>query len=266
MTQQGSAFTREFLLGDVGSLVWNRKMHNGFWSLNTPPISLPDPQGTANLFHSIFSWICCIEAKRRKRHLLPGPVLVYDVCFMMCNLTCCSVHKQLIMMYAESHLVSSSRRSSMTGSCIESSLSSQNQPSSLPLRMLSRNLSHHWFDAQIDTHNCPGSLERLGLHGLDIIDFLNNLIFDCPCIGHSRIVSSRVFVNDRAPSVTNSVLYGSPDLHNIPYKTGQRTMGRCYVYPRCWRMGREGYYFRWRRVGPSMLILYISSKMSGGPM
>src|SRR6267154_760843 len=36
----------------------------------------------------------------------------------------------------------------------------------------------------------------------------------------------------RAPSVTNSVLYGSPDLHNIPYKTGQRTMGRCYVHPR----------------------------------
>jgi hypothetical protein len=36
-----------------------------------------------------------------------------------------------------------------------------------------------------------------------------------------------------APSVTNSVLYGSPDPHNIPYKTGQRTMGRSYVYPRC---------------------------------
>jgi hypothetical protein len=36
-----------------------------------------------------------------------------------------------------------------------------------------------------------------------------------------------------APSVTNSVLYGSPNPHNIPYKTGQRTMGRSYVYPRC---------------------------------
>ncbi|KAG1770142.1 hypothetical protein EV702DRAFT_1049465 [Suillus placidus] len=32
---------------------------------------------------------------------------------------------------------------------------------------------------------------------------------------------------DRAPSVTNSVLYGPPDLHHIPYKTGQRTMGPC---------------------------------------
>ncbi|KAG1863772.1 hypothetical protein F4604DRAFT_1586935 [Suillus subluteus] len=37
----------------------------------------------------------------------------------------------------------------------------------------------------------------------------------------------------RAPSVTNPVLYGSPDLHNIPCNTGQRIMGQCYVYPRC---------------------------------
>jgi hypothetical protein len=36
----------------------------------------------------------------------------------------------------------------------------------------------------------------------------------------------------RAPSVTNSVSYGPPDLHNIPYQTGQRTMGPCCVYPR----------------------------------
>ncbi|KAG2120409.1 uncharacterized protein F5147DRAFT_785142 [Suillus discolor] len=35
-----------------------------------------------------------------------------------------------------------------------------------------------------------------------------------------------------APSVTNSVLYGPPDLHNIPYQMGQRTMGPCCVYPR----------------------------------
>ncbi|KAG1785064.1 uncharacterized protein HD556DRAFT_1460881 [Suillus plorans] len=36
----------------------------------------------------------------------------------------------------------------------------------------------------------------------------------------------------RAPSVTNSVLYGPPDLHNIPYETGQRIMGPCCVYSR----------------------------------
>ncbi|KAG1847073.1 hypothetical protein F4604DRAFT_1936124 [Suillus subluteus] len=30
-----------------------------------------------------------------------------------------------------------------------------------------------------------------------------------------------------APSVTNSVLYGPPDGHNIPYKMGQQTMGPC---------------------------------------
>jgi hypothetical protein len=36
----------------------------------------------------------------------------------------------------------------------------------------------------------------------------------------------------RAPSVTNSVSDGPPDLHNIPYQTGQRTMGPCCVYPR----------------------------------
>jgi hypothetical protein len=35
-----------------------------------------------------------------------------------------------------------------------------------------------------------------------------------------------------APSVTNSVSDGPPDLHNIPYQTGQRTMGPCCVYPR----------------------------------
>ncbi|KAG2359901.1 hypothetical protein BDR07DRAFT_1487732 [Suillus spraguei] len=41
------------------------------------------------------------------------------------------------------------------------------------------------------------------------------------------------YKNPRAPSVTNSVLYGSPDPHNILSKTGQRMMGQGYVYPRC---------------------------------
>jgi hypothetical protein len=36
----------------------------------------------------------------------------------------------------------------------------------------------------------------------------------------------------RAPSVTNSVSDGLPDLHNILYQTGQQTMGPCCVYPR----------------------------------
>jgi hypothetical protein len=35
-----------------------------------------------------------------------------------------------------------------------------------------------------------------------------------------------------APSVTNSVSDGPPDLHNILYQTGQWTMGPCCVYPR----------------------------------
>ncbi|KAG1863207.1 hypothetical protein DFJ58DRAFT_725102 [Suillus subalutaceus] len=50
------------------------------------------------------------------------------------------------------------------------------------------------------------------------------------CWGSQAITE---YHNPGAPSVTNSVLYGSPDLHNIPYETGQRTTGRCYVYPQC---------------------------------
>jgi hypothetical protein len=40
-----------------------------------------------------------------------------------------------------------------------------------------------------------------------------------------------------APSVTNSILYGPPDLHNILYQTGQRTVISrtldLFSYPYC---------------------------------
>ncbi|KAG1836023.1 hypothetical protein F4604DRAFT_1943800 [Suillus subluteus] len=45
--------------------------------------------------------------------------------------------------------------------------------------------------------------------------------------GGGRVVRWLPIVPEGAPSVTNSVLYGPPDGHNIPYKTGQRTMGPC---------------------------------------
>ncbi|KAG1761024.1 hypothetical protein EDD22DRAFT_954434 [Suillus occidentalis] len=78
-------------------------------------------------------------------------------------------------------------------------------------------LEEDLFDADLDGTNVTGNSTQAptqvnGQNGADMGD--------------------EQHVDQRAPSVTNSVSYGPPDLHNIPYQTGQRTMGPCCVYPR----------------------------------
>ncbi|KAG1786809.1 hypothetical protein EV424DRAFT_1356686 [Suillus variegatus] len=59
-----------------------------------------------------------------------------------------------------------------------------------------------------------------------IADYEEQVLLACIVQGWcARCLGPRA--NLGAPSVTNSVLYGPPDLHNIPYETGQPIMGPC---------------------------------------
>ncbi|KAG1856441.1 hypothetical protein F4604DRAFT_2040069 [Suillus subluteus] len=70
-------------------------------------------------------------------------------------------------------------------------------------------------------------------HGTDLPNLGPN--FHSPealhdAVDHFSAYNTATSSGSRAPSVTNPILYGSPDLHNIPCNMGQRIMGQCYVY------------------------------------